>query len=104
MSTDQPPIDATNQLDPSLSPSELLDSFTGEQLGEALIRSGVPLATVRDQLSSHADDLERALYAVRRLRESSGDDPAELRVNLLELREQLTKISATDEELASCIR
>jgi hypothetical protein len=104
MSTDQPPIDATNQLDPSLSPSELLGSLSGEELGAALVRCGVALPTIRDRLSAHADDLERALYAVHRLRESAGDDAAELRVNLLELREQLTKISATDEELASCIR
>ena len=90
MSADQPPIDRDPPaFDPSLSPCELLGSLTGEQLGEALVRSGAPLPTVRDRLSAHADDLERAMYAVRRLRERCGDDPAELRVNLLELREQL---------------
>ena len=64
----------------------------------------MPLPALRDQLSAHADELERALHAVRRLRECAGDDPAELRVNLLELRDQLAKIAATDEELSSCIR
>lgn len=90
--------------DLALSASQLLDSLSGEQLGVALIRAGMPLPALRDQLAAHADDLERALHAVRRLRESAGDDPAELRVNLLELRNQLAKIEATDEELASCIR
>ena len=90
-------------LDPALSASQLLDSLSGEQLGAAL--SERVCRWRRFVISSRrTPTISNGIDAVRRLRECSGDDPAELRVNLLELREQLAKIAATDEELASCIR
>ncbi len=88
----------------NLRGSDALSALTGEELAAALIKSGAPMHELQDTLSAHADGLQQALHAVRRLREGSGGDLAELRARLMELRDRLVKIAQGDDALASRIR
>jgi len=94
---DQP----TNE--PTARYADRIGALSGDELATMLIRCGVPLPVVREKLLAQADALERALYAARRLRTACGEDPAELRVSLAELRDQVEAIAAADAELAAWI-